>query len=97
MKAPWDEVEGEDIPVLVIDGIEVAKGSRVRLRPGANADVMDLVLAGKIAIVEGIDRDYDDRVHVAVTLEDDPGRDLGEERQIGHRFFFSPREVEPLP
>ena len=32
-----------------------------------------------------------------MTVEDDPGRDLGEERQIGHRFFFSPEEVEPLP
>ena len=27
-------------------------------------------------------------------LEDDPGRDLGEIRQIGHRFFFSIDEVE---
>ena len=34
-------------------------------------------------------------VHVAVTLDDDPGRDLGE-RALGHRFFFSPDEVEPL-
>ena len=36
-------------------------------------------------------------IQLAVTVEDDPGRDLGEERQIGHRFFFSPEEVEPLP
>ena len=35
-------------------------------------------------------------VQLAVTVEDDPGRDLGEDRQIGHRFFFSPDEVEPL-
>ena len=35
-------------------------------------------------------------VQLAVTVEDDPGRDLGEERQIGHRFFFAPEEVEPL-
>jgi hypothetical protein len=31
-----------------------------------------------------------------VVFEDDPGRDLGELRQAGHRFFFSPEEVEPL-
>ena len=31
-----------------------------------------------------------------VTIDDDPGRDLGEERLIGHRFFFTPEEVEPL-
>jgi hypothetical protein len=30
-------------------------------------------------------------------LEDDPGRDLGMLRQPGHRFFFSPEEIEPLP
>jgi len=31
-----------------------------------------------------------------VVVEDDPGRDLGERRQPGHRFFFAPEEVEPL-
>jgi len=31
-----------------------------------------------------------------VVLEDDPGRDLGMLRQPGHRFFFSPAEVEPM-
>ena len=35
-------------------------------------------------------------VQLAVTVEDDPGRDLGEDRQMGHRFFFAPDEVEPL-
>ena len=40
--------------------------------------------------------DFEDNVHIAVTVEDDPGRDLGEARQPGHRFFFSIPEVEPL-
>jgi hypothetical protein len=31
-----------------------------------------------------------------VVLVDDPGRDLGELRQPGHRFFFKTAEVEPL-
>jgi hydrogenase maturation protease len=35
-------------------------------------------------------------VKLAVTVEDDPGADLGALRQIGHRFFFGPEEVEPL-
>ena len=30
------------------------------------------------------------------SVDDDPGRDLGERRQPGHRFFFAPDEVEPL-
>jgi hypothetical protein len=57
---------------------------------------MDLALRGKAAFVEGIEQDYEDRIYIAVTLEDDPGRDLGENRFLGHRFFFSPEEVEPL-
>jgi hydrogenase maturation protease len=35
-------------------------------------------------------------LRLAVVVEDDPGRDLGERRQPGHRFFFAPDEVEPL-
>ena len=34
--------------------------------------------------------------HVAVVIQDDPGRDFGMMRQPGHRFFFSTTEVEPL-
>jgi hypothetical protein len=57
---------------------------------------MDMALKGKTAIVEAIESDFDDRLHLAVVLEDDPGRDLGMQRQPGHRFFFSPEEIEPL-
>ncbi len=81
---------------LVVEGVELKKGSRVLLRPRPGGDVMDLALAGKVAFIEGIEQDYEDRIHLAVTLEDDPGRDLGEDRVIGHRFFFSPEEVIPL-
>ena len=81
---------------LVVEGVELKKGSRVLLRPRPGGDIMDLALAGKVAFVEDIEQDYEDRIYLAVTLEDDPGRDLGEERVLGHRFFFSPQEVVPL-
>ncbi|MCL6438520.1 MAG: hypothetical protein K6T51_07900 [Rubrobacteraceae bacterium] len=72
-------------------------GKRVLLRPGPGGDVMDLVLSGRVARVEAVERDYEGRVYVAVTLEDDPGRELGEDRSVpGHRFFFSPEELVPL-
>lgn len=71
------------------------KGDRVRLRPSKRADIFDTLLDGKIAIIEAIEEDFEGNVHFAVVLEDDPGRDLGEMRQIGHRFFFSPAEIEP--
>ena len=91
--------EYEERPALqsvVVRGVELAKGSRVLLWPRAGGDIMDLALKGKAAFVEGIEQDYEDRIYIAVTLEDDPGRDLGEGRFLGHRFFFSPEEIEPL-
>ena len=77
-------------------GVEVARGSRVVLRPRAGADIFDRAIAGKVAVVDRVDEDMEGSVQLAVVVEDDPGRDLGEMRQPGHRFFFSPEEVEPL-
>jgi hypothetical protein len=78
-----------------IQGIEVKEGDLVRLRPRRSADILDLALKGKLAIVEAIEQDLEGQVHLAVVIEDDPGRDLGMLRQPGHRFFFGPEEVEP--
>ena len=43
-----------------------------------------------------LEQDLEGRAYLAVTVDDDPGKDLGMLRQPGHRFFFSPAEVEPL-
>lgn len=75
---------------------EIRAGARVRLRPRGRADILDLALAGMTATVEAVEQDFDGRVHLAVTVDDDPGKDLGALRQPGHRFFFAPDEVEPL-
>ena len=64
--------------------------------PGGRADIMDMALAGRTATVEAIEQDFEGRVYLAVTVDDDPGKDLGLLRQPGHRFFFRPEEVEPL-
>ncbi len=66
----------------------------MRLLPQRRADILDVALSGKIAVVESIERDFEDRVHLAVTIEDDPGRDLGRAGFPGHRFFYEPSEVE---
>jgi hydrogenase maturation protease len=79
-----------------ISGIEVKKGDRVRLRPRAGGDIFDLALARQTAVIESFEQDYEGKLHLAVVLEDDPGKDLGMLRQPGHRFFFSTEEVEPL-
>ena len=70
------------------------EGDRVKLHPRKKADIFDIALDGKIAIVESVEHDFENNVHLAVTVEDDPGREFGIARQIGHRFFFSPDEVE---
>jgi hypothetical protein len=88
--------ERTQVDHVLVSGIAVKQGDRVRLRPRAGGDIFDLALAGKTAIIEAIEQDYEDKIHFAVVLEDDPGRDLGMLRQPGHRFFFSPEEVEPL-
>lgn len=77
-------------------GVLLQAGSRVRLAPRAGGDIFDLALAGRAATVASIEQDFEGRVHVAVTVDDDPGRDLGAQGMPGHRFFFRPEEVEPL-
>jgi hypothetical protein len=76
--------------------VDFKQGDRVRLRPRAGGDVFDLALAGKTAVIEAIEEDYEGRTHLAVVVDDDPGRDLGMLRQPGHRFFFSLDEVERI-
>jgi len=93
----WNNpLEHAPVEFVRIFGVEVRTGDRVRLWPGKSADIMDMALKGQVAIVEAIERDYEDNIHLAVVLEDDPGREFGMLRQPGHRFFFSPEEVEPL-
>jgi hydrogenase maturation protease len=93
----WQLLEAKKpVDGLRIDGIEVRQGSRVRLRPRAGGDIMDIALAGKTAVIEAIEQDYEGKVHVCVVVDDDPGRDIGLMRQPGHRFFFDSEEVEPL-
>jgi hydrogenase maturation protease len=80
-----------------ISGVAVRTGDRVRLRPHSGGDILDIALQGQLATIESIEQDYEGKCHVCVVLDDDPGRDLGLMRQPGHRFFFDPAEIEPLP
>lgn len=93
----WQLLEEHDpLHEVSISGVVIRSGDHVRLRPRAGGDIFDIALAGQIAVIESIEQDYEDNVHLAVVLEDDPGKDLGMLRQPGHRFFFTPEEVEPL-
>ncbi|HEY8714936.1 MAG TPA: hydrogenase maturation protease [Candidatus Acidoferrum sp.] len=93
----WNLLEAKTpLETLYIGGSEVKAGDRVRLRPGKRADIFDMALAGKTAVIESIEQDYEGKFHICVVADDDPGRDIGMMRQPGHRFFFFPEEVEPL-
>lgn len=94
----WEWHLLEDKPAIdhvIAGGLEIRAGDRVRLRPRKGGDIMDVALAGKIAIIESIEQDYDGQVQLAVVIDDDPGKDMGMLRQPGHRFFFSVEEIEP--
>lgn len=79
---------------VTVGGAELGRGSRVRLRPGGRADVLDLALCGRTAEIDAVEEDLEGRVHVVVTLEGDDGRDF--RTGLGHRFFFTPEEIEPV-
>ena len=75
-----------------VAGGTVSKGARVRLAPKRCADSMDLFLAGRTAIVEGVHHDVENQVYVAVTVEGDSASDLG--FRTGRFFYFYPEELE---
>ena len=97
MIGEWNPLEEAKAPPesVRVCGVDLRVGDRVRLCPRKNADILDLALAGKIALIEAIEQDFEDNIQLAVVLDDDPGREFGMMRQPGHRFFFSPGEVEP--
>jgi hypothetical protein len=71
-------------------------GDRVRLCPRARADAFDIFLRGQTATIVSIKRDFEDRIHLGVVLDEDPGADLGVQGRPGHQFFYGPDEVELL-
>jgi hypothetical protein len=77
-----------------VGGVEVGKGTPVRLNPSRRADAHDLFLAGRTAKVAGVFKDVDGAEHLAVTLDDDPAAELFEWQ--GRYLFFHPDEVEVL-
>ena len=57
------------------------------------------MLDGKTATIEVIHQDFENRIYLVVTADDDPAL---EQMQMdartfpGHLFYFFPEEVEPL-
>ncbi|MFE5916486.1 hypothetical protein [Streptomyces sp. NPDC056468] len=80
---------------VLVDGVPLGAGSRVRLRPrGRGADAQDMFLAGRTAEVAAVFHDVDGSVHLAVTVDDDPAAEL--HTWYGRFLYFRPDELEPL-
>ena len=97
-RGPFDEQTDAqfdpDTDTVVVDGVAVRKGSRVRVHPNRRADAQDLFFADQVARVSAVLCDVDGGTHVALVLEDDPAADLHD--WYGRYFYFAPDEIEPL-
>jgi hypothetical protein len=70
------------------------RGDKVVLRPPLDADVYDKMLDGRTATIHRLFLRVDDRLHIGVTVDDDPMQEiLGES---GRFLFFFAEEVEVL-
>ncbi|MGW3210213.1 hypothetical protein [Streptomyces sp. NPDC001135] len=96
----WWQEGGDDglspaTDTVLVDGVSVGGGSRVRLRPrGRGADAQDMFLDGRTARVAAVFHDVDGSVQLAVTVDDDPAAEL--HGWYGRFHYFRPDELEPI-
>jgi hypothetical protein len=81
-------------PYAIVDGVRFARGTKVVIRPGPDADIQARMLDGRTARIERILTDYDGKTHLGVTIDDDPGQELM--RDTGRYLYFFAQEVEVL-
>ena len=85
---------------VIINGKEVRAGTRVRMCPKKRrADAFDALLDGRTGTIEVIQQDFENRVYLVITADDDPALEqmLQQSRVMpGHLFYFFPEEVELL-
>ena len=90
MHATGETVPGETH--TVVGGVTVRLGAKLVLHPRPGVDAQDFLLDGRSATLERIYVDYDDAVHLAVTIDSDPMQEVL--RESGRFLFFKPEEVE---
>jgi len=77
---------------VTFDGVTYRRGQKVVLHPPQDADVYDKMLNGRTATIHRLFLRVDDRLHLGVTIDDDPMQEiLGES---GRFLFFFAEEVE---
>ncbi|WP_319445333.1 MULTISPECIES: hypothetical protein [unclassified Mycobacterium] len=94
----WDPLADNavrpDVDAVLVNGVRVSAGSRVRLRPCRRADAQDIFFAGRTARVTSVHEDVDGQQYVGVIVEDDPDVEMPD--SYGRYLYFAPEEVEPL-
>lgn len=83
-----------DVDAVLVNGVRVRAGCRVRLRPSRRADAQDIFFAGKSARVTSVHEDVDGQQYVGVIVEDEP--DVQMPDSYGRYLYFAPDEVEPI-
>jgi hypothetical protein len=81
----WLDGPAPERATVLIEGVTVAAGTRVRLRPKRQADAMDMFLEGRDAEVVGVFQDVEGHDYLAVSTGDD---------WHGRPYFFYPDEIE---
>jgi hypothetical protein len=89
-----DNAVAPDIDAVLVNGVRVARGSKVRLRPSRRADAQDMFFAGRVATVTSVHETVDGDQQVGVTVDDDPAADLHD--WYGRYLYFAPDELVPL-
>ncbi|MEW2480654.1 hypothetical protein AB0876_13800 [Mycobacterium sp. NPDC049093] len=89
-----DNAVDPTLDAVLINGVRVCRGSRVRLHPSRRADAQDIFFAGRIAQVASVHEDVEGERHIGVVLDDDPAADL--HAWYGRYLYFAADEVEPL-
>ncbi len=77
---------------IEIDDRTVALGDKLILRPGVDRDPYDKMLHGRVATLERIYVDTNEKVYLGVTVDDDAAQEIL--RESGRYLFFFLPEVE---
>ena len=95
----WNLLEDKNpAEKLVVAGVEVKAGDRVRLHPGKRADIFDMALAGEDrAVIESMtNRTMRGKFHLCVVADDESRKGYRNDAATRPSLFLFPEEVEPL-
>jgi hypothetical protein len=77
-----------------VGGKTFRRGGKVVIRPALDADIQARMLDGRTATIERIFTDYDGKIHLGITIDDDPAQGLM--RETGRYLYFFAPELEVL-